>query len=269
LSAAIALLAAGLAIGAYGTLIGAGGGFILVPLLLLLYPADPADTIASISLAVVFFNALSGTISYTRMGRVDYRSGLLFSAATVPGAILGALTTGLIPRREFDIMVGLLLVGMSLFLLIRPTATSAQHTGRRRFARHVVERDGTAHSYSYNPVLGAGVSLVVGFVSSVLGIGGGFIHVPVMVHLLNFPVHLATATSHFTLAVMTFVGSTVHVVTGGLTGTLGRTVPLAIGVTIGAQFGAWLARRIHGIWIIRFLTLALVFVGIRLLVKAF
>lgn len=265
----LGLAAAGFVIGIYGTLIGAGGGFILVPLLLLLYPAERPDTIASISLAVVFFNALSGTISYARMQRVDFRSGLLFSLATVPGAILGALTTGLIPRREFDVMVGLLLLVMSLFLIVRPAGASRHHDGRFRFRRRVVERGGTVHEFSYDPVLGVGLSLLIGFVSSVLGVGGGFIHVPVMVHLLNFPVHVAAATSHFTLAVMTFVGSAVHAVTGGLAGTLDRTVPLAIGVTIGAQLGAGLARRVHGIWIIRALTLALVFVGARLLVKAF
>ena len=66
---ALWLAAAGLVIGAYGTLIGAGGGFVLVPLLLLLYPAENSNTIATISLAVVFFNALSGTIAYARMRR--------------------------------------------------------------------------------------------------------------------------------------------------------------------------------------------------------
>ncbi|HET8577620.1 MAG TPA: sulfite exporter TauE/SafE family protein [Methylomirabilota bacterium] len=201
------------------------------------------------------------------MKRVDYYSGMLFSTATIPGAILGALTTGLIPRRTFDMIVGLLLLGMSIFLFIRPAGVLRHHHGGYSFKRQVVEIDGTAHTYSYDPVLGVGVSLVVGYVSSVLGIGGGFIHVPAMVHLLNFPVHVAAATSHFTLAVMTFVGSAVHAVTGGLAGTLDRTVPLAIGVTIGAQFGARLARRVHGIWIIRALTLALVFVGIRLLIS--
>jgi len=77
------LIPTGFLIGAYGTLIGAGGGFILVPLLLLFYPNESPDTIASISLAVVFFNAFSGTIAYARLKRVDYGSGLILSAATV------------------------------------------------------------------------------------------------------------------------------------------------------------------------------------------
>jgi uncharacterized membrane protein YfcA len=85
------LIPVGFVIGAYGTLIGAGGGFVLVPLLLLLYPEDTPDTITSISLALVFFNALSGSIAYARKKRIDYYSGLLFAAAA--GAVLGALTT--------------------------------------------------------------------------------------------------------------------------------------------------------------------------------
>lgn len=56
----------GFFIGGYGTLIVAGGGFVLVPLLLLLYPNESTETLTSISLAVVFFNALSGSVAYAR-----------------------------------------------------------------------------------------------------------------------------------------------------------------------------------------------------------
>ena len=70
------LLFLGLVVGAIGTVVGAGGGFLLVPALLLLYPSERPETITSISLAVVFFNALSGSIAYARMKRIDYKSGL-------------------------------------------------------------------------------------------------------------------------------------------------------------------------------------------------
>src|SRR5512136_2027779 len=100
---ALSLILLGFGTGAYGTLIGAGGGFVLVPVLLLLYPHDAPHLITSISLAVVLFNAASGSEAYARLGRIDYRSGWLFAAATIPGAVLGALTTGLLPRRLFDI----------------------------------------------------------------------------------------------------------------------------------------------------------------------
>jgi len=262
------LLLTGLAIGAYGTIIGAGGGFILVPLLLILYPTESSESIASVSLAVVFFNALSGTIAYARLKRVDYGSGVLLALATVPGAILGALTTPLIPRRPFDLIVGCLLVGLSIFLVVRPLAEAREWSGRFRMSRRMIDPDGTVQSWSYNPVLGVAVSVVIGFVSSLLGIGGGFIHVPVMVDLLNFPVHVASATSHFTLTVMSAVGSAVHLLTGTLVGGAARVVPLSIGVVIGAQMGARLAQRMRGAWIIRALVLALAFVGVRLIFKA-
>lgn len=68
------LVALGLVVGALGTLIGAGGGFLLTPVLLLVYPHASAQTISATSLAVVFANAASGTVAYARQGRVDYRS---------------------------------------------------------------------------------------------------------------------------------------------------------------------------------------------------
>jgi uncharacterized membrane protein YfcA len=81
-----------------------------MPLLLLLYPHGTPDLLAHISRAVVFFNALSGSMAYTRMGRIDYQSGTLFALATLPGAILGALTTAYLPRRLFDVVLGGLLI---------------------------------------------------------------------------------------------------------------------------------------------------------------
>ena len=104
------LLPVGLLIGVFGTLIGAGGGFILVPILLLAYPDEKTELITGISLAVVFFNASSGSLAYARMKRVDYKSGILFSIATIPGAVLGALSTAYVPRGVFDLSFGLLMV---------------------------------------------------------------------------------------------------------------------------------------------------------------
>ena len=89
----LGLLLLGFFTGGYGTLIGAGGGFVLLPVLLLLYPQESPEILTSISLAVVFFNALSGTEAYAIMKRVDYKSGLLFSMTGLPGAVIGALTT--------------------------------------------------------------------------------------------------------------------------------------------------------------------------------
>jgi uncharacterized protein len=264
------LVPLGFVVGAYGTLIGAGGGFVLVPILALLYPADSPELLTSISLAVVFFNALSGSAAYARMGRIDYRSGSVFAVATIPGAVLGALTTSFLSRGFFDGILGALLVVGSVALLSGGGGGQkrSEGSGSHAVTRTLVETDGTRHAYSYNMGVGIGISIAVGFLSSLLGIGGGIIHVPVLTYLLHFPVHIATATSHFVLAVMALAGTLVHIATGVFTHGVRRTLALAIGVLLGAQLGARASGRIRGAWIMRGLAIALGFIGIRVLLQA-
>lgn len=270
------LVPLGFVIGTYGTLIGAGGGFVLVPLLLMVYPKESPEIITSISLAVVFFNAASGSFAYGRMKRIEYKSGMIFSLATIPGAILGAISTAYIPRRLFDLIFGILMILASTYLLFHPggemnTSEPPENwKANSHFysTRHIVDSEGIRYSFSYNPFIGVGLSLFVGYVSSLVGVGGGFIHVPALVHLLNFPVHIATATSQFILAIMALTGTLVHVLTGTFAHGVRRTIALAIGVVLGAQLGAALSNRIHGDWIIRGLAVALAFVGIRILIMA-
>ncbi len=265
------LIPLGFLLGTLGTLIGAGGGFILVPLLLLLYPHETPETITSISLAVVFFNALSGSWAYARMHRIDYRSGLLFASAGIPGAVAGVLTTDIIPRRAFNGVFGVLMVIAAFYLILHRNQRGEQKEprGKRRTVSTIIETDGTHHTFSYDPRLGMGLSVCIGFFSSLLGIGGGIIHVPVLVHLLGFPVHIATATSHFILAIMALTGTLVHIATGSFSqASVYRTVFLGIGVLFGAQAGASVSRRVQGVWIIRCLAVAIALVGFRILMMA-
>ncbi|MCC6349265.1 MAG: sulfite exporter TauE/SafE family protein [Candidatus Eisenbacteria bacterium] len=265
--AGLALL--GVLVGAFGTLIGAGGGFVLVPVLLLLYPKDSPALVTGISLAVVCLNAASGSFAYSRMRRVDFRSGWMFAAATIPGAVLGAMATARIPRRSFDLLFGVLLLLGSLYLLWRPLRRDGgEGHATGSFARQLTERDGTVHRWSYEPWLGIAISVFVGFASSVLGIGGGIIHVPVLTQVLGFPVHVATATSHFVLAVMALAGTIVHLSNGELLPGLGRVAAIGAGVLVGAQIGAALSKRVGGVWIMRSLALALGLVGVRILLLA-
>ncbi len=261
----------GLGVGAYGTLIGAGGGFVLMPVLLLLYPRDSPALLTSMSLAVVFFNAASGSEAYARMGRIDYRSGIAFAVAALPGSVIGALSTNFVPRRLFDGIFGALLMAGALSLLRngRKKEPDKVADGPGLTRRRIQDRGGAVHEYAFRMRTGVLVSVFVGFASSFLGIGGGIIHVPMLVYLLNFPVHVATATSHFILAVMALSGTLVHVFTGVFTHGVHRTIYLALGVMIGAQLGAHFSNRIRGRWIIASLALALLFVGARILAQAF
>jgi uncharacterized protein len=267
----VGFISLGFITGFYGTLIGAGGGFVLMPILLLLYPEAPPEQLTSISLAVVLFNALGGSESYALMRRIDYKSGLMFAGATIPGAIVGALNTGLVHRQFFDFIFSVALVSSSIFLFVRSSHTTSDgstHHSRHEISRHLIEANGVAFDYSFNPWLGIVLSFFVGYASSFLGIGGGIIHVPAMTYLLNFPVHIATATSHFVLAIMAFTGTVTHVITGAFTHGVNLTLSLAIGALLGAPLGAYLSNRIGGAWIIRGLAIALGLVGVRILMNA-
>jgi len=269
-----ALLALGLFVGCFGTLIGAGGGFILMPALVLMYPKENPALLASISLAVVFFNAASGSLSYARQHKIDYRAGGQFAIAAVPGAILGAFTTPFIPRNAFDTILGVLLIGASIFL-----AFSAPRRIKNRavetepvLGEHEPERPG---AHPGNPRIrfplgrGLAISFGTGFISSLLGIGGGIIHVPALVVVLGFPVHIATATSHFVLSMTSLAGTGVHIFSGVFANAGARRVLfLGIGVMIGAQIGARLARRAPPTLIIRSLAIALSLVGVRIIYGA-
>ena len=264
------LIGLGLATGGYGTLIGAGGGFVLMPILLVLYPAESPHTLTAISLAVVFFNAASGAQAYALMKRIDYRAGLLFAVTTVPGAVVGALTTSFIPRRAFDLVFGVLMVAVAAVLVLRPRphSTPSRRSRVKGIHRQLTDASGETFDYTFDPWLGMLLSLGVGYLSSLLGIGGGIIHVPILTYLLGFPVHVATATSHFLLAIMAFAGSAVHVVNGAFARGVHRTVSLAAGALVGAQVGARLSNRIRAVWIMRSLALALAVLGVRVMMTA-
>ncbi|PHK30462.1 membrane protein [Nostoc linckia z16] len=271
----ILLVLAGLIIGTLGTLIGAGGGFILVPLLLIFYPELPPEVTTAISIAVVSVNAISGTAAYARSGRIDYKAGVQFALYTIPGSILGVLVVQYIPQKLFNILFGILLLLLSVYLIYKNRKTTVYDTApvvRPGYKHSVVtDKQGHRYEYSYNAVLGNIVSVLVGFISPLLGIGGGIIHVPAMVNWLKFPVHIATATSHFILAVMATVSVIVHAFEGTYNDpeVVKMILLLALGVVPGAQIGAALSHRIKSHIIIQALAGCLILVGIRILAKSF
>lgn len=264
-------LIAGFIIGTFGTLIGAGGGFILVPLLLIFYPHFSPEVTTAISIAVVAVNAISGSVAYARSGRIDYRAGIVFALYTIPGAILGVLTVQYIPQHSFNTIIGFLLVALASYLFIKNKKDipfieqSIIKKGCR--AHTLIDSSGIEYHYTYNQVYGNIVSLLVGYISPLLGIGGGIIHVPAMVNWLKFPVHIATATSHFILAVM----ATASVITHAYKGTyndpdiLHMILFISIGIVPGAQLGALLSHKIKSNVILQVLATCLAIVGIRIL----
>ncbi len=147
--------------------------------------------------------------------------------------------TSRIPRSVFDLWLGSLLVLVSAFLLVSgtlrpPLDTVAGSAGVRRSGPR-----------------GGALSLIVGFVSGLLGIGGGIIHVPGMVDLLRFPVHLAAGTSHFVLSFTAAAGTIAHLCGGEFHSGFRRTTALSVATVVGAQIGARVSEFTTPAWIIR------------------
>ena len=248
----------GLVIGAFGTLVGAGGGAVMVPVLLVLLPNETPANVTAISLAAVFFNAYSGTVSYMRMGRVDYRLGTLFTLASLPGVVFGVFLVHQIPRNVFDPLFGALLLGIGLFLMRHPVGAAEAET-------HIFSPT-TSDRQTF---LGSVGSAYIAVLASVMGIGGGIIHVPFLIRVLKISPHRATATSHFVLTFVALTATIVHVAMGEFNRGLSQTMYLAVGVMMGAPIGAAISTQLRGSLIVRLLAISLCLVGIRLLFRAF
>ncbi|MBY0308310.1 MAG: sulfite exporter TauE/SafE family protein [Phycisphaerales bacterium] len=252
----------GLAVGLIGTLIGVGGGFIMVPILWALYPPPHAtpDQITAVSFFTIFANSLSGTVSYARMKRIDYRSGAVFALATVPGSLLGAWLTKKVSVTLFEgLLAAVLALGATLLLVIGGKEGLKKREAKLAAEGHLAERITTK-----GLVIGAAISVAVGLVASVVGIGGGVIHVPALVFVLGFAVHRATATSHFVLAISSAVVTAEHIWMGSLDGFWPVALSLAAGAVVGAQIGARLSTKATPSFIVRGLAVILLLVAVRL-----
>ncbi len=186
-------------------------------------------------------------------------------------AALGA--TGARGRhRHDDILFGIVLIALSVYLFLkggkRKNNNSISQEGAIK--KHLIDKHGNVYDYSYNLKWGIIISALVGFFSPLLGIGGGIIHVPAMVEWLHFPVHIATATSHFILAIMSLVSVVVHFFDGSYSDpkTLQLIGWMALGVIPGAFLGAKLSHLVKGTFIIKALAISLAIVGGRILISA-
>jgi uncharacterized membrane protein YfcA len=193
---------------------------------------------------------------------------VVFALATLPGSVVGVILARRVSRPTFDVVMGLALCALAVFLLRRRPDAGDPGSGSGS-PRQITGRDGHTHRYRAQVGRGALLSVGVGFVSSFLGIGGGVVHVPLLVGVLGFPTHIATATSHFILAFMALVATAVHAVGGTFHDGDGlrRAAALSAGVVVGAQVGAWLSQRLSGRLIGWLLAAGLVLLGGRLILS--
>ncbi len=246
----------GFVVGTIGTLIGVGGGFMLIPILLYLFPSHDNVWISAHSMWVVSWNATSGSIAYLRSKRVHLRAALVFIVASLPGSVLGVWLAKMVERRTFELIFSLAMIVYAIYLLFKRGGAGGQSqmNAQSRLARQLY-------------IKGALISMFVGFIASFFGLGGGVIHVPLLSHVLGFPVHMATGTSHLILAITAWFTTGIHLWTGELQ--LGDPMlwQLAGGAVVGAQVGARLSQKVSGKVILRFLAIALLLVGVRILLR--
>ena len=269
---ALLLILLGLGVGIFGAITGAGGGFLLVPILLLAYPDRDAATVTAMSLTVVFAASSSGAVAYARQGRIDYRSGVWWALAAIPGALGGALLIGITPRRVFALVFAAALAAVAGYIVLRRPFRGFREpvTGRGVVTRRIHDHLGQNFIYSFRLWHGLPIAAAAGFVSGLLGAGGGALQSPLLMLILHFPVRIATATSQFAYALIALEAVIVHLISGGLRieGDLATAGLIAAGAVAGAQAGARLAPRVRDAVILRVLAAALLLVAVWLVADA-
>ena len=233
----IELFVVGIGIGTFGALVGIGGGMIMVPLFMLTMMVPNGSTFANVqqvigtSLFGVLLNALSGTWAYIRQHRVMFRAATPFALATVPGAFLGSYITEYFSGSSFSLIFGTALCILAIIMYSKSRSKKATKSAA----------DFSVETAQFNLTLGVGLSFFVGFLSSILGIGGGVIHVPMMVFILGFPAHIAVATSTFVLMVSSLVGVVSHAYLHHIVWL--PAIAIGCGAMVGAQIGARLSSK--------------------------
>ena len=259
------MLALGLFSGTYGAMIGAGGGFIIVPILLFAYPDKSAAVIAATSLVAVLANGIAGAQSYARQKRIDYKTGIMFACITIPAAIVGALVVSYIPRSIFQVVFGSLLLAVSSFIMVRPGKPAAKGEGKGSY-RKITDSEGTVYEYRVAQKLGLAFSGSIGFLAALLGVGGGIMIMPLFITVLSVPIHIATATSQFILVGTSLSATITNLAKGSLNGQWLIVLALSVGAIVGARFGAKLSQKVGSTLLARALALGLMVASIRLLI---
>jgi uncharacterized protein len=250
----VAFLALGFVAGSYGTLVGIGGGLIVVPILI--FNHYPDRIAAGTSMVVVLANAASGTTRFLQQGRVNVRAGILFALAGLPGALLGAAVDQHVPQKLFNLLFGILLAIVGVRILVAPT--------NQRTTANENERPGIGANFSMALVLAFG--FFAGFVASIFGVGGGLIYVPTMVYLLGFATHVATATSTFTIALTAIFGTLSHAYYHDIS--WGPAIAFALGAIAGGQVGAQVAARVRSRQLLQFFSVAIFVAAIWLVYRS-
>ena len=214
------LILLGFTAGILGSMIGLGGGIIVVPVLTFL--GLPPTAAASNSLFAALSNAIASTISYSRQKRIEYSLGLKLGLLTIPGTILGAVVSTNVTPDIFKILFGFVLIASSAYIFLRKKIEIREKTLSKQMIIFTI-----------------GASFFAGIISSFFGIGGGIIFVPLMVVGMGMAMKKAAPTSQLILLFASLSGVVTHSLLGHPD--FIQAGFLAIGSFIGGLVGARLS----------------------------
>jgi uncharacterized membrane protein YfcA len=234
---ALEIFLTGAASGSLGALLGLGGGVFLVPLLNLVF-GFPFTVAAAISLTTVI--ATSSSVSAGRAGQqlINMKLGMLLEVATAAGSFLGGITAQFVAQSVLQKLFGFVAAAVAIVMLTRlqrrnvildPTIDPGVLGGRFYEAE---SRCVVAYRVKRLP-LAVVASFLAGNVSSLLGIGGGIIKVPILNAWCGIPLRAAAATSAFMIGVTATAGAIIYYGRGQL------EPALAAAAVLGVQVGSW------------------------------
>jgi len=250
ITTAVVLVIVGLGAGTLGSMLGVGGGIIIVPALTFL-GSSPVQT-ASTSLIAVASTSVSSTIEYSRQKRIDYRLGLEMAAFAIPGAVLGAVLSESLTAESFQLYFGIILILTGIYVLYKNSILKDTSARRRSISLRAAV---------FAATFGAGM------ISSMFGVGGGVIFVPAMLLVLGLTMHRAAPTSQLTLMMTSIAGVFTHAAL--LNPDYLQALALSTGAFAGAQIGARMSRTAKELLLQRLLGSTLIAVGAVLIAMAF
>jgi uncharacterized protein len=259
------LVTGGLVAGAFGAMLGLGGGILLVPLLTLGFNV-PLPAAVGTSLVCVIATSTGGAAVNVRAGRADVRLGISLAAGTVVGALAGALVAGVLPER--------ILAGLFAALAAYTSVTMLRGLSRGRSADadesaiDPTAPDGhDAPEYRRTRVPWAvGGSFVAGNVSGLLGIGGGAVTVPLVHLVMRAPMRVAVATSNYVIGLTGAAGAYAYLFRGDIDPR--QAAPVVVGVVIGAAAGARVSALVRTTWLVILFAVVLAYVAVEMAQRA-
>lgn len=268
-TAAVALISFGA--GLLGSLVGVGGGIIVVPALSLLMGVDIRNAIAASIISVIATSCGAGS-SYVRERIANLRVAMLLEVATVSGALCGASLALVIGSRWLFLLFGAVLAYTAWSMSRRPGPPAAPAADRwaDALALHGSYFDpalGREVAYRVRRTrLGLAVGYLAGVVSGLLGIGGGVLKVPAMNLAMGIPLKVCTATSNVMIGITAATSALVYFMRGEVHPFI--AAPVAVGVLLGAKLGARLLGRLRSGVIRGAFVAVLVVTAIQMFVRA-